>query len=56
MNTAILGLNTDRFHKDLNQVEKNVKSLMQLDILNVRDIGMIQQRIWDTIPKYVIVR
>jgi len=54
--TAILGLDTDRFYKDLSQIEENIESLTQLGIIKAEDISMILNRVWGTIPKYVTVK
>ena len=54
MTKVNLGFDTKEFNKDLKQIGQTVTSLIQLDIVQREDINMIQERIWETIPKYVV--
>lgn len=53
---VVLGLDTKRFHKDLRQIDRGIKNLMQLDIIHKDDIDLILGRIWDTVPKYITIK
>jgi len=50
-----VSIDIEKFNRDLIQIKQTIIPLIQLGVIKRDDIPMIEGRIWDTIPKYVVI-